>query len=163
MKKLFTTVAALLIVAALVMSAAAYPLYVNSDPGKVHKHNSKDSDVISRLPFGGAVDVYEDDGHGWAHISYINKKGQVKTGWMMFKHLSALQPHKHSWGPWRVTIQPSCDHKGLKVRTCATCGKTQSKEIGKTKHQFGPWQVTKAATCVQKGERVRICQVCGLH
>ncbi|MBR2697865.1 MAG: peptidoglycan-binding protein [Clostridia bacterium] len=161
MKKLFTTVVALLIVAALVMSASAYPLYVNSDPGKVHKHNSKDSDVISRLPFGGAVDVYEDDGHGWAHISYINKKGQVKTGWMMFKHLSALQPHKHSWGPWRVTIQPSCDHKGLKVRTCATCGATQSKEIGKTKHQYGPWQVTKAATCVQKGERTRVCQICG--
>ncbi|MBR0369055.1 MAG: peptidoglycan-binding protein [Clostridia bacterium] len=163
MKKLFTTVVALLIVASLVMSASAYTLYVNSDPGKVHKRNSKDSDVISRLPFAGAVDVFEDDGNGWAHISYVNKKGQVKTGWIQFKHLTAQQPHKHSWGPWRVVRQPSCDHKGLKERTCTTCGKTQSKEIGKTKHQFGPWKVTKAATCVQKGERVRICQVCGLH
>ncbi len=163
MKRLLTIAAALLIVASLVMSAAAYPLYVSSDPGKVHKHNSKDSDVISRLPFAGAVDVFEDDGHGWAHISYINKKGQVKTGWMQFRQLSATQPHKHSWGPWRVTVQPSCSHKGLKVRTCTTCGKTQSKELGKTKHQFGPWQVTKAATCVQKGERTRVCQVCGLH
>ena len=163
MRKLLTAAVALLIVASLVMSAAAYTLYVNSDPGKVHKHNSKDSDVISRLPYAGAVDVFEDDGNGWAHISYVNKKGHVKTGWMQFKHLTATQPHKHSWGPWRVTVQPSCNHKGTKVRTCTTCGKTQSKELGKTKHQFGPWQVTVAATCVKKGERARTCQVCGLR
>ena len=163
MRKLLTAAVALLIVASLVMSAAAYTLYVNSDPGKVHKHNSKDSDVISRLPYAGAVDVFEDDGNGWAHISYVNKKGHVKTGWIQFKHLTATQPHKHSWGPWRVTVQPSCNHKGTKVRTCTTCGKTQSKELGKTKHQFGPWQVTVAATCVKKGERARTCQVCGLR
>ena len=41
MKKLITMLLAALTVAALTMSALAYPMYVAKDPGKVYKKNSK--------------------------------------------------------------------------------------------------------------------------
>ena len=159
MKKLITMLLAALTVAALTMSALAYPMYVAKDPGKVYKKNSKKSDVISRLPYGGQVEVFEEDG-SWVHINYINKKGVEKSGWMLFDSLSRAQPHKHSWGEWKVTKKATCTKAGEKTRKCSECGKTQTKEIEKLGHDWSKWHVTKEATCTTQGERARTCKNC---
>lgn len=159
MKKLLTALFAVLIAASLVMSALAYPMYVSADPGKVRKQPNKKADVISRLPHGDMVDVFEQDGD-WLHITYINKKGVQKSGWIHSKNVTDQQPHRHDWGEWQVTKKATCEHSGKKERTCKGCGKTQKKEIKKTGHQWSKWHVRKEATCTTQGEQVRTCQNC---
>ena len=160
MKKILTALIAMLVFASLTVSAMAYTMYVATDPGKVYKKNSKKSDIISRLPYGGGVDVIEEDGD-WMKVNYVNKKGVTKSGWMRADSLSSKQPHKHEWGKWKVTKEATCEKEGEKQRKCASCGKTETKKIEKLDHEWGKWKVTKEATCVQKGERTRTCKLCG--
>ena len=160
MKRLFMMVLALLVIAAMSMSALAVTMYVNSDPGKVFNHATTDSKLISRLPFGDAVDVFETDG-GWSHITYVNKHGQQKTGWIKSKNLGNKAPCKHKWGDWKVVQKPTCTKEGKKEHTCVKCGVTKSKKMDKLNHSWGEWRVTKQATCVSPGMRVRKCKNCG--
>jgi len=160
MKKLFAALLALLVVASLAVSAMAYPMYVSADPGKVRKAPNKKADVISRLPHGDQVDVFEQDGD-WYHITYINKKGVQKTGWIHSKNVTGNQPHQHDWSKWHVTKQPTCTKAGEKQRSCKGCGKTQTKPVDKTGHDWSRWHVTQQATCTTQGVETRTCQNCG--
>lgn len=161
MKKLFVALTALLIVAALAMSAMAYTVYVSADPGKVRKQPNKNAEIISRLPNGDAIDVFEEQGD-WLHISYINKKGVQKSGWIHSKNVTSKAPHKHEWSKWHVTKEPTCTKAGEKTRTCKTCNKSQTKPVDKIGHSWGKWRVKTEATCTKQGERVRTCQNCGM-
>lgn len=160
MKKLLTAVVALMLVAAFALSALAVTMYVDTDPGKVYKKKSKSSDVISRLPYGGKVDVFETSGK-WSHISYINKKGQQRTGWMLTKHLSSTAPCKHKWSEWKIVKKATCSKEGEKSHYCTKCGITKTEKIKKTAHKWGKWTVLKKATCKTAGEKQRKCKVCG--
>ena len=160
MNRMIVALTALLLVAALATSALAVTMYVTTDQAKVRESNSKNSEVISRLPEGGSVEVLETDGN-WSYIEYVNKKGKTRTGWIANKHLSNAKPHKHTWSDWRITRQPTCAKTGLKEHTCTTCGVTKTKEIERAKHQWGKWTVTKKATCAAAGEKVTTCKKCG--
>lgn len=176
MKKILTAVAAVLLIAALLLCAMAETMIVGTDQAKVYKKNTKKSDVISRLPAGGSVDVYDIKGD-WMHIHYINKKGVEKKGWIRAKDLkggaskvkekekdggdSGDGSHKHTWTDWRVTREATCTKAGRKEHTCTTCGVTKEKEIEKASHQWGKWSTNRKATCEKAGEKVRKCKVCG--
>lgn len=160
MKKLLTMLLALMLIAAMLTSALAYTMYVNTDPGKVHNKNSKDSKIISRLPYGGKIDVIEKSGN-WAHINYINKNGVQKSGWIAYKHLSKNVPCKHKWSKWKVTKKATCTKVGSKKRHCTKCKAEQTKEIKKTGHSWGKWKVTTEGTCAKAGEMTRKCGNCG--
>ena len=160
-------IAALLVLAMLLSVAAlAETRIVETDKAKVFKKDNKKSDVISRLPAGGTVEVFDTKGN-WHHIHYINKKGVEKTGWIREKDLrgsgsgATSDGHKHAWTEWRVTKQPTCSKPGRKEHTCTICGVTKEKEVEKAKHTWGKWSVTQKATCAQEGKRVRTCKVCG--
>ena len=159
MKKLLTAVIAMMLIAAMVCSALATTMYVNKDPNNVYAKNSKKSKVISHLPFGGAVDVFETKGE-WSHINYLNKNNVEKTGWMRTKDLSSSKPCKHDWGKWKVTKKATCTKEGEKEHTCKKCGVTKTKKIEKLEHEWGKWKVTKEATCTKEGERTHTCKNC---
>lgn len=170
MKKILTAALAIMLIAALALCALAETRIVDTDKAKVFKKSNKKSDVISRLPAGGTVEVFESKGN-WHHIHYINKKGVEKTGWIREKDLrggsggsggaSSDGSHKHAWTEWRVTKQPTCKAVGRKERTCTICGVTKEKEIEKAKHTWGKWSVARAATCQKAGEKTSTCKVCG--
>lgn len=173
MKKILTAVLALMLVAVLAVTALAETMYVKTDSAKVYKKKSKKSDVISRLPAGGSVEVVDQDGD-WMRIHYINKKGVEKKGWIRAKDIkggtsggssssgsSGDSSHKHAWTDWRVTREATCTKEGRKEHTCTICGVTKEKEIEKAKHDWGKWSTTKKATCEKAGEKVRKCKVCG--
>ena len=160
-------VLAMLLSSALALTAWAENRVVATDKAKVFNKNTKKSDIISRLPKGITVDVFDTKGD-WMHIHYINKKGVEKTGWIRAKDLkegggqtSSDGSHKHNWTEWRVTKKPTCTKAGRKEHTCTICGVTKEKEVEKAKHTWGKWTVTRAATCNQAGEKVHKCSVCG--
>lgn len=160
MKKFLTAFAALMLIVAITASALAVTMYVVTDQAKVRKKPNKKADVISRLPKSISVDVFETSGN-WSHINYINRKGKQKSGWIANKHLSATQPHKHSWGKWVETQKAACGKKGKKERVCTTCGKKETKNTKKLKHKWSQWVVTRNASCIADGETTRRCTLCG--
>lgn len=160
MKKLLTAVIALMLIAALAVSALAATMYVNTDSNSVYSKNSKKSKVISHLPFGGDVKVIETNGK-WSHITYINKNGVQREGWMPSSQLSASKPCKHEWGEWKITQKATCTKEGTKQHTCKKCGATETKKVEKLEHDWGKWNVTKKPTCTKEGERTHKCKICG--
>ena len=67
----------------------------------------------------------------------------------------------HSWGSWSVGRAPTCTSAGTRVRTCSTCGETQTESTPANGHNWGSWSVGRAPTCTSGGTRVRRCSVCG--
>ena len=67
--------------------------------------------------------------------------------------------HKHVFGPWMVTTQPTCTEEGIKAREC-DCGHTERAGIPATGHTFGDWMVTTKPTCTEEGIKARECD-CG--
>lgn len=61
-------------------------------------------------------------------------------------------PHKHTWGAWVTTKEPTCAETGTKMHTCTVCGQTETAAIDKLAHSAGD-----AATCTT----AQICTVCG--
>lgn len=94
--------------------------------------------------------------------------------------------HTHTWNT--DTLRPTCTQPGTAVRTCSSCGATQTQELPAAGHSFGGWgdngdgthsrsctvcgapesgahsggegQVTVAPSCTATGTRVYTC-VCG--
>lgn len=159
MKKLLMAIVALMLIAAMTVSALAVTMYANSEGTKVYAKNSKKSKVISHLPFGDALDVFETKG-GWSHVTYVNKHNVEKQGWIPSKSLSSSKPCKHDWGKWKVTKKATCTKEGLKEHTCKKCGVTKTKAVEKLEHDWGKWKVTKEATCTKEGERTHKCKIC---
>ena len=160
MKKLLTAIIALMLIAALSVSALAVTKYAKSEGATVYSENSKKSKAISHLPFGDAVDEFETKGK-WSHITYINKNGIQKQGWMPSNSLTSKKPCKHEWGKWKVTTEPTCTKEGERTRKCKLCGAKKTEKIDKKNHAYGSWTITKEATCAQEGERTRKCANCG--
>lgn len=162
MKKLLTAVLALVLIAALAAPALAdtITMYVNKDQAKVYHGPGKKTGEMSKLPFGGSVEVIETEGN-WSHINYINKKGVERSGWIATKHLQATAPCKHKWGPWEVIRKATCSKVGMRQHVCTKCGTKKLEEIETTEHTWGKWTVTKQASCTKSGERVHKCKVCG--
>jgi|GEM_PF-5993536 len=73
---------------------------------------------------------------------------------------AASSNHKHSYGEWTTTKEPTCTEKGQKERTCE-CGEKQTQDIATVDHTYGEWKETKAPTCDADGEKERACTVCG--
>ncbi len=70
--------------------------------------------------------------------------------------------HEHVWDQGRVTREPTCVQKGVRVYTCTGCGATRTEDIpaDPTKHNFVT-KVDRQATCGAEGSRHRECAACG--
>lgn len=64
----------------------------------------------------------------------------------------------HQWGEFQTTCEPTCHLAGLKIRTCALCGATESEEIPAGEHSYVGIMIP--STCTQAGYTMHIC-ICG--
>ena len=68
---------------------------------------------------------------------------------------------QHTYGEWKVTLEPTCVTPGKKERFCTQCSESQWQQINPTKvHQYGDWKKTTQETCVSSGKEERFCAYC---
>ena len=72
---------------------------------------------------------------------------------------SNARNHIHIYGSWRVQKNATCTAAGTEVRTCITCGHTDTRSIDMKPHTFTDKKV--AATCTTDGYTEHKCSVCG--
>ena len=73
--------------------------------------------------------------------------------------LSACGEHIHNFGDYEIISAADCETVGEKVRTCSSCGYSET-EIIPAGHKWSEFEITKSADCKTKGEQKRICLVC---
>ena len=69
--------------------------------------------------------------------------------------------YHHSWGEWRVDVEPTCEEDGEKTHICAECGATETVYIDALNHNWGEWRVDVEPTCEEDGEKTHVCADCG--
>lgn len=67
---------------------------------------------------------------------------------------------RHTFGDWETTSPATCSTPGTRVRTCLTCGKSETVTVT-VDHKFGDWKITTAADGGKPGVKSRTCEVCG--
>lgn len=69
---------------------------------------------------------------------------------------------KHSYDPYKVTVEPTCEERGEKVSTCTICKVAKkTKVLAMTKHNVNSYHITKDPTCLETGEAIGLCNMCG--
>ena len=68
----------------------------------------------------------------------------------------ALPLADHTWGAWTQTKAPTCTAKGAETRTCAVCGKTETRDVAAKGHNMVA-KNTVAPTCVAEGYTLYEC------
>ena len=64
----------------------------------------------------------------------------------------------HSFGNWAVTEEPTCTEKGEETRTCAICGKTETREVEALGHDYKA--TVTDPTCTEQGYTTHTCSRC---
>ena len=64
----------------------------------------------------------------------------------------------HNFGDWVVTKEPTCTEKGEETRTCATCGKTETREVEALGHDYK--DTVTDPTCTEQGYTTHTCTRC---
>ena len=67
----------------------------------------------------------------------------------------------HRTGAFTVTVEPDCEHEGLREAVCPECGEKVVETIAALGHTSGEWIVDKEATEFKPGLRHKNCTVCG--
>ena len=49
------------------------------------------------------------------------------------KETKIIEPVGHNWGEWKITVEPTLEDTGIKVRICENCEEEETKEIDKLK------------------------------
>ena len=63
----------------------------------------------------------------------------------------------HAWGAWGTTEPATCTEDGLEARTCAACGRTQTRTVPATGHSFTNYVSNGDATCTEDGTETATC------
>ena len=63
----------------------------------------------------------------------------------------------HAWGAWAATEPATCTEDGLEARTCAACGRTQTRTVPSTGHSFTRYVSNHDATCTEDGTETATC------
>ena len=82
--------------------------------------------------------------------------GAIKDG-----SARAIPMIEHTYGDWKVTVQPTCAEEGEQTHECTACGHSETEPVAKVAHKYGAWKTTKAATVDATGAQERACAVCG--
>lgn len=166
MKRVFATIVAIALLAALAMPALAVgvTMYAQKDGVKVYEKKSTHSDVIDELSIGQKVTVEKESGK-WYYI--MIEYGEVEMrGWAAAKHFDTRPPETecdHQWTAWEVYREATCTAEGLSTRHCKLCGKGDVKVLEKLPHDFSRWIVVREATCAEEGEQIHWCKMCGFE
>ena len=73
--------------------------------------------------------------------------------------------HTHTWDSGVVTIQNTCNSKGLKTYTCSGCNETKTEilEMDPNNHLWDNGVVTLDPNCKEEGIKTYTCHLCGEH
>ena len=63
----------------------------------------------------------------------------------------------HAWGAWAATEPATCTEDGLEARTCAACGRTQTRTVPASGHSFTSYVSNRDATCTEDGTETAAC------
>lgn len=147
-----------------------YTVYDHSKKGKIsfaciEKKDNKNNGLLVCFEFSikkGAKEKTYDITFGKTYFS--NDKGKkVKVGANGGSlKVSDMCDGGHSFGDWSAVIPESCTNDGIKVRSCQTCGHTESAAIPATGHTI---QETFTVDIVAEGSKPgmlsRHCNTCG--
>lgn len=67
--------------------------------------------------------------------------------------------HEHTFGDWRVEIEPSCTEEGTEIRSCQ-CGEIERRNLALIDHTDGLWVTEKEPTCTEPGIKKQQCAHC---
>lgn len=62
----------------------------------------------------------------------------VENGFVV-KAVFTETSHKHTWGLWETSVEPTETTDGIEIRTCRTCGETQQRVVPATGHTYDGW------------------------
>lgn len=68
--------------------------------------------------------------------------------------------HKHKYGNWTTTKEPTCEAAGEQERVC-DCGEKQTKEVAALGHDWDEGEITTPATCSTPGVKTFHCKRAG--
>jgi len=66
----------------------------------------------------------------------------------------------HDFGSWKMNTDSTCTEEGEEIRTCRSCGETETRAIPPYGHDE-IWIIDREATCTKNGEKHKECKVCG--
>ena len=91
MKKLTRTLTLLLTVVTLCVSIL--PLFVYAEDGiSPYYLNTNSCNLYWEVPIGATVDVYRENGSGWANIQYGGRTGWMKTAYLSYNDDGGTEP-----------------------------------------------------------------------
>ena len=67
----------------------------------------------------------------------------------------------HEYDEGVVTVEPTCDSVGWKIRTCTICGATKEETIPVIDHIWNDGEIQLEPTCTEDGTKKYTCTVCG--
>ena len=62
-----------------------------------------------------------------------------------------VAPHKHIYGEWQTTLEPTCKSEGERSATCTECSSVKTESISKNPHSFNEWNNGSTPDCVNNG------------
>ena len=69
--------------------------------------------------------------------------------------------HAHDYGDWTITIEPTCETEGERIRSCSGCDITEIETLPALGHAYGEFVAEKSATCTENGVKAHFdCSVC---
>ncbi|MGN0522359.1 MAG: fibronectin type III domain-containing protein [Eubacterium sp.] len=88
----------------------------------------------------------------------VNKKNVYGA----FTAAKSCTAKSHTYGSYRISVQPTCVKSGQKYKVCQTCGQKSYATMEPTyEHKYGTYKLTKAATCTTDGVMTSTCADCG--
>ena len=111
-------------------------------------------------------------GHKWSEAYAVDKPATCTAKGSESQHCTvcgaikdgsarAIPMIEHTYGDWKVTVQPTCTEEGEQTHECTACGHSETQPVPMIEHKYGEWAVAKEATCTEEGMRVRKCEACG--
>ena len=82
----------------------------------------------------------------------------------MLKKFEVIPATGHRFGDWYIAKAASCTENGLHERSCANCGKKETKAIpSRGGHIPGQWTTVTEPAPGKAGQKAKKCIVCGAH
>ena len=80
----------------------------------------------------------------------------------VLKAQSVIPVKEHTWDFGEIVKQRTCIEEGIKIYTCQSCNKQDTKKIAVAGHKWNrEYTIDKKASCNQQGQKSVHCSVCG--
>lgn len=67
---------------------------------------------------------------------------------------------EHKFGDWKFLVEPDCETKGSKTRSCSICKFSETADAEPLGHDFSNTQILREPTCLDKGYQRAFCPRC---